>query len=388
MNNKLIFRLIFIICIGVFIRGNIYAKNIDGVIENQLNVVDLEKFENFKEKTLFGEEYFSQVTFKKLVIDIVKGEVNLSFKKFSQEIINIIFKEFKMQINLIIQIIIICVFSQLLNTIDLSFNNKSVGEIGFYVVYMVLILMILKSFNMAFDITKNTIGELDVIIKSVFPTLITLVMISGNYTAATTMNMAIVGGMQIIIKFINEYLLEIIFFTVILEITNNISNKKILDHFLKNFKKLLGKILKVIVGLFIFIMGLQSVTAPMVDGIVNKTAKYAINQIPVVGNALSGAVDTVFSCSVLIKNGVGIGAIILICLYCIIPIIKIIVFIITYKVAASLIEPISDSRIVNCISGIGDYCNLLLGVLFTVSIIFIASIAILVGGTNLTMLMR
>ena len=72
-------------------------------------------------------------------------------------------------------------------------------------------------------------------------------------------------------------------------------------------------------------MSLSGLTAPVLDGVINKAAKTAVGVVPVV-ESLTGAVDIVMNCSLLIKNAVGVGVIILISIYCLLPLIKILLF--------------------------------------------------------------
>jgi len=56
-----------------------------------------------------------------------------------------------------------------------------------------------------------------------------------------------------------------------------------------------------------------------------------------------------------------------------------------YKLTAALIEPISDKRIVNCISDTGEACIKLFSLVFTSSLIFIVAITILIGIGSMTL---
>ena len=67
---------------------------------------------------------------------------------------------------------------------------------------------------------------------------------------------------------------------------------------------------------------------------------------------------------------------------CIIPIIKIIAIIFLYKFTASVIQPICDNRIVNCIDDMSKNAGLILSTLVITSIVFVffAIIVISVSG--------
>ncbi len=61
--------------------------------------------------------------------------------------------------------------------------------------------------------------------------------------------------------------------------------------------------------------------------------------------------------AVLVKNGIGMtGAVICIAL-CVGPLVQIGCIVIMYKLAAALIQPVSDKRIVGCVESVGDGCQ-------------------------------
>ena len=157
--------------------------------------------------------------------------------------------------------------------------------------------------------------------------LLTLMMTSGAISSGTIFEPVILFSIQTIAMFIKGILIPIIFLTAVLGVINSLSGKDVLKKMMEFFGQIIDGILKGVSTLFIGIMGLHGLTAPVLDGIVNNVAKTAVGTfVPVAGEALAGAVDVVMNCSLLIKNGIGAGAIILLCIYCIIPIIKVLVF--------------------------------------------------------------
>jgi stage III sporulation protein AE len=111
-----------------------------------------------------------------------------------------------------------------------------------------------------------------------------------------------------------------------------------------------------------------------------KTAKYAVdNFIPIVGKCLSDAISTVAGYSILLKNAVGSLGLVVLILIIIFPIIKILIMAVMYKLVAALIEPVSDGRLVNCLSSAGDSIILIMSCLICVSIMFFIMISIIAG---------
>ena len=117
----------------------------------------------------------------------------------------------------------------------------------------------------------------------------------------------------------------------------------------------------------------------MVNSAINKTAKTAVSFIPIVGDVINGTIDGVMHFMGLVKGSVGVGVVIIILIACSVPILKLISFIIIYKITAILIEPISDKRITACIDCIGEYTKMILSTLFIFVFLFILVVSVMLS---------
>ena len=123
--------------------------------------------------------------------------------------------------------------------------------------------------------------------------------------------------------------------------------------------------------IFMGILSLQRMGGESGNAIFNKTAKFAMNMVPVVGDVFSGTIESFRVFSGVIKTGIGIAFILGIIILCAIPIIKIIAMIFIYKFTASIIQPVCDKRIVNCIDQMSKYTGVILGIVFMAVVVFI-----------------
>lgn len=388
---KILQRIIIILLFWLMIPQLIYTKPVEEIWTKQLDTVDFSSIERVvnRIKNQTDNSYLDGFNFKEIVEKIIRGETNFSIFSIIEEIIELFFREIRGYMSLIGKLLIISVLCALLSNITESFQNKSTSQIGFYVCYIVLIILLLQSFQIAMQVAQSAIENMVLIMQSVLPLLLTLMMTSGAVSSGTIFEPIILFSIQTIAMFVKSIILPIIFLMAVLGVVNSLSGKEVLKKMMELFEQITDWILKGIAALFVGIMGLHGLTSPALDGIINNVAKSAVSTfVPVVGEALSGAVDVVMNCSLLIKNTIGVGAIILLCIYCIIPVIKILVFLFIYKIVAALIEPISDKRIVNCISDMGEACKRLFTCVITVNILFIITIAILVGVGSMVAMMR
>ena len=82
------------------------------------------------------------------------------------------------------------------------------------------------------------------------------------------------------------------------------------------------------------------------------------------------------------KNSVGTAGIIAILTACAVPAIKIAAVMLMLKISSALIEPLSDKRYSDMIMEAADAVTTVFGMMIAVAILFIISIAIIIGTTN------
>lgn len=362
---KKIILIIFIFT--VLIHTNIYAS--DEMIESQLDIININEFS--KQLKDFDNEYTQSFNLKETIIKLIKGETKFDLGEIANNVIKTILVEAYSQIHIMRNLIFIACICALAKNLSSSFQSKAVGELAFYVSYIVMVIMLIQSFRLAITLTYETITSISSLLDIFLPVLTTLLITSGGYVSASTFHPITIFAGEVITKIIKNVAIPFIFCSSILEIVNCISSKDILTNLSELIKKCIGWGLKGISIMFTASLTLNKLTAPAIETVINKTAKVAVSAIPVVGEVMAGTVDTVASWTGLIKNGTTLAIIIFLILICAIPVLKLISLILIYKFTAAIIQPIADSRIVKCIDSISAACQLLLGSLFCVMVIFI-----------------
>ena len=119
-----------------------------------------------------------------------------------------------------------------------------------------------------------------------------------------------------------------------------------------------------------------------IDTVKRSTVLKGAEAIPGVGNLLGGMTEVALGTAVLVKNGIGMaGAVICIAL-CVIPLVQTAGTALLYKLAAAVIQMVSDERVTGCVEAVGEGCQILLQIVFTVGVLFLLTIAIVAAVTN------
>lgn len=141
--------------------------------------------------------------------------------------------------------------------------------------------------------------------------------------------------------------------------------------------------------MFVGAVSLEGTLSSSVDGITAKTAKTIVSSaVPVVGKILGDAVDTVLGCGIVLKNAVGIVGVIIVIGICIMPIIKLAVLSLSYKLLSIVIQPISDDKIVGLLEQVGDIFKIFLGILCAMSFMLIIGTSLVLKMSNSSVMYR
>ena len=79
----------------------------------------------------------------------------------------------------------------------------------------------------------------------------------------------------------------------------------------------------------------------------------------------------------MIKNSIGGVSLTVIALICIIPIIRIIVYVFLYKIIAIVVESIADKRVVNALECVAEGAKILMYIVMTSGLLFMITIALI-----------
>ena len=171
---------------------------------------------------------------------------------------------------------------------------------------------------------------------------------SGANSSATIYQPTAVYFTNIISSVIIYIILPLVKIITVLSILNNLSSDISFKSFINFFNGLIKTILGVLFAVFAIFITIQGISSASYDGIYLRATKYAIsNSIPIIGGYLSGGFDLVVAGSILIKNAVGVGALIMILFAILKPLTYLICLTLMIKLTAGLTEIFSDKKISN-----------------------------------------
>ncbi|MDL4841585.1 stage III sporulation protein AE [Aquibacillus rhizosphaerae] len=326
---------------------------------------------------------------KTTFLEFVKNRENLSVKEWISGIVEFLFFELVMNGKLLGSLIMLTLFCMILQTLQNSFENKTVSKVAYAIIYLVLIVLALNSFQLAASYVNDTISTMSGFMIALLPLMLGLMASFGNLMAVSFFHPIIVFLIHTSVLLISKVVIPLFFLSALLNIVSTLSEGyKVtqLANLLKNIGLgLLGAFLTIFLG----VISVQGAASAIQDGVAMKTAKFVTgNFIPVVGRMFTDATDTVLSASLLLKNAVGIVGVVILLAIVLFPAIKVFVIAIIYKLTSALLQPIGDGPVIKCMEIISKHIIYIFAALLVVSFMFFLAIVILVASSNLTLMLR
>lgn len=374
---------VFVICISNFEYS--YATDEEKIIKSQIEALGIHDFIEQSDK--YSSEVFEDINISEVMTNAVQGKVDNS--TIYRRVLSLFAEEIRNVIASFGGILAIILIHSILKTITDGLENKSVGEIVYYVQYILIIAMVVSNFSDIIVLMNNSIKKLVEFSYMLLPILIALMTVTGSAISATMVQPILLLMIVFIGNIITNLIIPIVLISVSIGIVSNISSRVKIDKVSKFLKSSVIWGLGVVLTLFVSVLSLEGTLTSNVDGVTAKTAKSAVSTlVPVVGKILGDATDTVLGCGSILKNATGIVGVIVILAICIIPLIKLIVLTITYNLVAAVCQPIADEKILNVLSQIGDSFKILLAVMFSVVVMYIVGVTLVIKISNTGMMYR
>ena len=388
---KRILKIIIFILI-ILLTTNTYSKaeqsaedNIEETIEQQKETFGINSFiENANEYT---GEFFNDIDISNILISAISGEVDNN--TIYERIQNLFGDELKTGIKTLLSILVIIIIHSILKSASENLENDAISTIIYYVQYIAIVTIIMSNFTDIVQMVKDTANNLVGFMNCLVPILLSLMIYTGSITTSSILEPIILFMINFIGNLIETVFIPLTLIIAVICIVSKISDKVQIEKLAKFMKSSMIWVLGIILTIFVGVLSIEGTLSSSVDGITAKTAKAVVSSaVPIVGKILGDAVDTVLGCGIVLKNAVGFVGVIVIIGICIMPIIKLGILTICYKLVSSVCEPIADGKIINLLEQIGDIFKILLAILSAISFMVIIGTTLVIKISNSGMMYR
>ncbi len=330
-------------------------------------------------RELFPDE---RMDFKDTLLAVLSGDLDLTADLFGRLVSDQLGYAFRVGKENLIHILLIALIAAVFRNFSNIFTNRQISEAGFYILYLLLIALCLNTFGAAADWVREGIENLTSFMGVFCPLYFLAVSVAkGSITAAAFYNLVLFLIFLVEVLIVNV-LLPAIHIYIMVKVLNFLSEEDYLSKFAELLEVVISWTLKTMLACIIGLNVIQGLISPAIDTVKRSALTRGAEAIPGIGDAIGGAAEVLLGTAVLVKNGIGMtGAVISLAL-CIVPLVEIGCVVLMYKLAAALIQPVSDQRIVGCIESVGEGGRLLMRVVFTTGLLFLLTIVIVSAVTT------
>ncbi len=354
-------------------------------VQQGLNNFDFSEFDqilnNLDEQ---AKNCFANQSFFNKILQILNGEIELNFVNFLQIIFDSILGGIGNLVPIFCIVLAVTLLCGLINHIKSdAVENSAHAVIDFVCVGIVVVLISGVIFSLLSDV-RGVLNLIKTQMDLLFPIILTLVASVGGAVSVGFLQPTLAILSNVILTIFDVVLVPIFIIRFIFLVLGSISDGVKLN----KFDTLFGSIFKWIAGIcfsvFSGAMLLQGMVAGSFDNVSIRATKFALkNYVPILGGYLSDGFNIVMASSVLIKNAIGLSGILLLLATILSPVAKIVVFDLGLKLTASIIEPITKSKVSDFLMKVSKLMSMLIMIVLGIGFMYLFSIGLLLCTANI-----
>lgn len=322
------------------------------------------------------------INFEEYVMSFVQGKEQFSINKIIKDIKDGITREVKANIGILSSLVSIAIIAAIFTNFSFAFSNNQVAETAFYIAYLLMFSILTTSFIAASGIAVNVLEHVLDFMKALIPTYFLAVAFTSSAGTSTVFYQATL----ILITFVDMVLIKLVIplinIYLILSMANNISKEDLLS----KLKSLIGLViqwtLKSSLAAVVGFHAIQGLILPVADRVKRSVLLKTASLIPGVGDVFGSITESVVGAGILLKNAIGVAGVVVIIIVCAVPILKLVITALIYRVGSAVIQPISDKRILNCVTSSAESIGMLLHTVVVGAVLFLLTITIVAVSTT------
>ena len=369
--------IIFVGIVIIFFPCRIWAMedvSTEEIQEEILEDLDLKEVEDLV-KELTGEE----LSFLSLLKELISSGQALDWSACKEVVGKMWQCAWGIQKETCIQILLLLLLTSFFSNLSGAFKNPQIGEMAFYICYMMLFLLILRQVNQFSVQIQDALEGICEFMKVLLPSYYLAIAASTGISTASVFYQMIIGVIYLAEKIILIVMLPAIRFYLLIALVNHLTKDEWLSRFTNLIKTGISWALKAMLGGLLGVQLIQRLLAPAVDSLRQTVLGKSAGAIPVLGDIFEGVTQLILGAAVLVKNGLGVVAILCMMFIGAVPLIQLALHGAGYQLLAAMMQPVSEHRLISCVHTMGETILMMFRLLLTVEVMFLLTIAILAG---------
>ena len=381
--RKKIWQIVFAgICLWLLCSAQVVtAKEIEEdiqITDELLDRLDMKEIEDY----LKENEETEDISFLDLVTGFIRGNDGANLREAGNYLSKLLFSEFRENRQLLVIIVAMAASFALLKNFSTIFKNSYISDLCFVLVYIELMILLMKSFLIMHELLQSTLGKIVDFMKMLLPVFaMSMVFSNGTNSAAGfyEMTFLVVFLVQWVLLYLLAPLVQIF---VVMQFLNYILEGEKFSRMCELLEDGIRWGMKIVVTLVMGLNVVQGLIYPAIDRLKTSSWTKAIGMIPGIGNSANAIGEMLIGTGMVIKNSVGVAAMLVLVILVAVPLVKIFVMSFLYNIASAVLEPITDKRIAGSINGVFKGSVLAGKLMLTSLFLFFVTIAMITAATS------
>lgn len=339
----------------------------------EINLADVQKMLD----DFMGADSFSM---KEALIKLTRGERAFSKEAVQEFVYRFFFYQLDQEKELFVKLILLILLSAVFTSFAEVFENNQIGDISFFVVYLLFFTILMDSFSKMSSSLEKTISWMTEMMKGLAPAYYMTVCAASGAASAVVFY----EGVLLMVWGIQWLLLTVLLpasgMYVLLQLVNSLSREEMLGKMAELLNIAVSWGLKSLLAAVVGLQIIRNLVAPVMDSVKRGLLSKAAGALPGVGNAVNMVTELVVTSAVLVRNCLGVVILVVFVLIGAGPMLHYGILSLLYRLLAAVAQPVSDRRMVRALGTMGEGCALLLRILFTAEVLCMLAFLVLMAG--------
>ena len=350
----------------------------EGELFSQMPDLGLEKIQQF----LNRQQTAGELSFTDLMKELLEGDWKQALSRLLEAARYGLLTENSRSVRFLAQAAALGVLGAVFSQAAAVFPSSRVAETGFFITYLLVFICLTAGFFTSMDTASNVADSIFDFMRVLLPSFFLAVAFAGGSISAAAMYSSVLAGVGAADFLCGTVLLPMVKVYVLLVLAGNLSREPFITRLTGGVESGIRWALKTVTGIFLGLQMIQTMILPFADSVKRAGIQKAVSVIPGVGAGAEAILQVAVGSGVLVKNTIGGGAVAAMVILAAAPVVKLMIFMILYRAAAALMEPVCDKRLTACAEGMGKAHQLLLGIVTAQVLFFAVTIGIVCSATN------
>lgn len=266
------------------------------------------------------------------------------------------------------------------------FTGSQISETGFFMSYLLSFVILAAGFSESVLIVQEVLEKQVSFFQALIPSYFLTVAWAGGSLSSVAWYEVVLFLIAAIQWLYLKLLIPVTRIYILLVMAGHMAREDMLSRLTDLIKTGVEWGTRSLIGVVLGFQVIQGLVLPYADSMKSAGVTKLLQIIPGIGQGAGAATKMLLGSGVLIKNTMGAAAVLILLVISLVPILKLLLLLLLYRGVAAVMQPVCDKRLVACISSVADGQKMLLELVVSTLLLFVITIALICGGTNVSYL--